>query len=199
VLRVEAASTGDDEAVAPARDAIRILHEIAVSQARFDTALWFQTAGELVHSDRIHDTCSGMLAGLLYLAERLDEAAIVDIIGLRMSSTVDPRGAAAFLEGFLAVNALVLVKNRAVVGALDAFIQAVPKDRFRDVLPVLRRAFARLGTTERRYLLENLLAVRTIGEHAREAKQVLASQDVEKLKDMSADIAAAMDDLDDLL
>lgn len=199
VLRVEGASTGDDEAIAPARDAIRILHEIAVSQARFDTALWFQTAGELVHSDRIHGACAGMLAGLLYLAEKLDEAAIVDIVGLRMSSTIDPRSAAAFLEGFLSVNALVLVKNRAVVGALDAFIQAVPPDRFRDVLPVLRRAFARLGATERRYLLENLLAVRTIGEHAREAKQVLASKDVEKLKEMSSDIAAAMDDLDDLL
>jgi hypothetical protein len=199
VLRVETASIGDDEAVMPAREAIRILHEIAVSQARFDTSLWFQTAGELVHSDRIHGACAGMLAGLLYLAERLDETAIVDLVGLRLSSTIDPRTAAAFLEGFLAVNALVLVKNRAVVGALDQFIQNVPPERFRDVLPVLRRAFAGLGATERRYLLENLLAVRAIGDKAREAKQVLATKDVEKLKEMSEDIAKAMDDLDDLL
>jgi len=199
VLRVEAASVGDDEAVAPAREAIRILHEIAVSQARFDTSLWFQTAGELVHSERIHGACAGMIAGLLYLAERIDETGIVDLVGLRMSSTIDPGTAAAFLEGFLSVNALVLVKNRAVVGALDSFIQGVPADRFRDVLPVLRRAFAGLGATERRYLLENLLAARTIGEQAREAKQVLASKDVEKLKEMSADIAKAMNDLDDLL
>lgn len=199
VLRIEAASIGDDEAVQPAREAIRILHEIAVSQARFDTSLWFQVAGELVHGDHIHGACAGMLAGLLYLAERLDEAAIVDIVGLRMSSTIDPRTAAAFLEGFLSVNALVLVKNRAVVGALDSFLQAVAADRFRDVLPILRRAFAGLGATERRYLLENLLALRKIGEHAREASQVLASKDVEKLKEMSEDIAKAMDDLDDLL
>ena len=199
VLRVEAASVGDDEAVLPAREAIRILHEIAVSQSRFDTSLWFQTAGELVHSERIHGACAGMLAGLLYLAERLDEAAIVQIIGLRMSSTIDPRAAAAFLEGFLSVNALVLVKNRAVVGALDSFLQGVPADRFRDVLPILRRAFSGLGATERRYLLENLLSLRAIGEHAREASQVLASKDVEKLKEMSDDIAKAMDDLDDLL
>jgi hypothetical protein len=199
VLRVEGASIGDDDAVAPAREAIRILHEIAVSQARFDTSLWFQTARELVDSERIHGACAGMLAGLLYLAERLDEAAVADLVGLRMSSTIDPRSAAAFLEGFLSVNALVLVKNRAVVGALDAFIQAVPPDRFRDVLPVLRRAFSALGATERRYLLENLLAVRTSGEHARDAAQVLASKDVDKLKAMSEDIAKAMDDLDDLL
>ncbi len=199
VLRIEAACIGDDEAVLPARDAIRILHEIAVSQSGFDTALWFQTVGDLVHSERIHGACAGMLAGLLYLAERLDEGGVVDVIALRMSSTVDPQSAAAFLEGFLSVNSLVLVKNRAVVSALDGFLQGVDGERFRDVLPMLRRAFAGLGATERRYLVENLLAVRAIGDTASEASRVLATKDVEKLKEMSADIAAAMDDLDDLL
>ncbi len=199
VLRIEQASIGDDDAIAPARDAIRILHEIAVSQARFDTSLWFQLAGDLVNSDRIHGACAGMLAGLLYLAHKLDEPAIVQVVGLRLSSTTDPRAAAAFLEGFLSVNALVLVRNREVVGALDAFVQAVPADRFKDVLPVLRRAFSGLGATERRYLTENLIAVRQIGGSAREAQQVLATKDVEKLKEMSEDISKAMDDLDDLL
>jgi hypothetical protein len=199
VLRIEGASIGDDEAVVPARNAIRILHEIAVSQSRFDTSLWFTTASELVASDRIHAACAGMLAGLLYLAERLDESAITTIVAFRLSNTVDPGAAAAFLEGFLSVNALVLVKNRAIVAALDVFLQSVEAERFRDVLPVLRRAFSGLGATERRYLLENLLATRKIGEHAREATQVLASKDVDKLKAMSEDIAKAMDDLDDLL
>lgn len=198
VLRIEAAATGDEEATAPAREAIRILHEIASSQSRFDTSLWFTIAAELVHKETIHGACAGMIAGLLYLAERLDDATLVQIVGLRLSNTVDPQAAASFLEGFLAVNALVLVKNRAIVGALDRFMQEVPADRFKGVLPVLRRAFSRLGATERRYLLENLLALRAIGD-ARGAQQVLATRDVEKLKAMSEDIAKAMDDLDDLL
>ena len=198
VLRVESACIGDDEAVKPAQSAIRILHEIAVAQRRFDTSLWFQTARELVDSTRIHGACAGMLAGLLYMGEKLGEQEIADLVTLRVSSIIDPGAGAAFLEGFLAVNALVLVKNRAIVGALDSFLQTIPSDRFRDVLPVLRRAFSGLGQTERRYLTENLLAVRPIGE-GREAQQVLASQDVEKLKAMSDDIAKAMDDLDDLL
>lgn len=199
VLRVEPASMGTDEAVVPAREAIRILHEIAVSQARFDTSLWFTTARELVDGDRIHAACAGMLAGLQYLAERLDEQAVSTLVAFRLSSTVDPAAGAAFLEGFLSVNALVLVKNRAIVGALDQFLQAIPQERFRDVLPVLRRSFASLGAAERRYLVENLLAQRKIGAHAQAATQVLASRDVEKLKAMSDDIAKAMDDLDDLL
>lgn len=198
VLRIEGACVGDDEAVQPARAAIRILHEIAAAQRRFDTSLWFSTARSLVDSTRIHGACAGMLAGLLYMAEKLTEQEVADLVTLRVSSVVDPGAGAAFLEGFLSVNALVLVKNRAVVTALDGFLQTIPTDRFRDVLPVLRRAFAGLGQTERRYLLENLLAVRTIGE-GREAQQVLATKDVEKLKAMSEDIAKAMDDLDDLL
>ena len=199
VLRIEGASRGDDDAVMPARHAIRILHEIAVSQTRFDTALWFATAGELVTSERIHGACAGTLGGLLYLADRLDDTAVTTMVSFRLSSTVDPGGAAAFLEGFLSVNALVLVRNRAIVAALDGFMQSVAAGRFRDVLPVLRRAFASLGATERRYLLDNLLAVRKIGEHARDAAGVLASKDVDKLKAMSDDITKAMDDLDDLL
>lgn len=199
VLRIEGASVGDDGAVLPARDAIRILHEIAVSQTRLDTSLWFATASELVTSERIHGACAGMLGGLLYLADRLDDAAVTAIVAFRLSSTVDPGAAARFLEGFLSVNALVLVKNRAIVAALDGFVQSVAAGRFRDVVPVLRRAFASLGATERRYLLENLLAIRKIGEHARGAAQVLAEQDIDKLKAMSADITQAMDDLDDLL
>lgn len=198
VLRIEGACTGNEEAVRPAVVAIRILHEIAVAQRRFDTALWFATTRQLVDSTKIHGTCAGMLAGLLYMAEKLGEQEVADLVTLRVSSIVDPGAGAAFLEGFLSVNALVLVKNRAVVTALDSFLQGIASDRFRDVLPVLRRAFSGLGQTERRYLLENLLAARKIGE-GREAQQVLASKDVEKLKAMSEDIAAAMDDLDDLL
>jgi hypothetical protein len=199
VLRVEGAATGGDDAMAPVIRALRTLHEIAASQTRFDTSLWFTTARALIDGARIHGACAGCLAGLLYLAERLDDAALVDLVTSRLSSALAPGAAAAFLEGFLAVNALVLVKHRGIVGALDGFLQAVPDDRFRDVLPVLRRAFAGLGATERRYLIENLLAVRAIGAHGRAATAVLAAKDVETLKAMDADLGSVMDDLDGLL
>ena len=56
-----------------------------------------------------------------------------------------------------------------------------------------------LGPTERRYLLENVLGARKIGDKARAAQAVLLEKDKDKLLAMSADIAKAMDDLDDLL
>lgn len=199
VLRVEGACQGDDAAIAPAIDALRVLHELAVAQRRLDRELWFATALALVRGDRVHPRCAGLLAGLMFLGEQLTEADVVGLVAVRLSSLADPAAGAAFLEGFLAVNALVLVKNRAIVAALDGFMQGIAAERFRDVVPLLRRALAGLGATERRYLLEHLLAVRQIGGSARAAAQVLAAKDVDKLAEINADLASAMDDLDDLL
>ena len=67
------------------------------------------------------------------------------------------------------------------------------------MLPTLRRAFSGLGPTERRYLLENVLALRNLLDKGRAAQEILREQDKEKLKEMSGDLAKAMDELDDLL
>ena len=199
LLRVRAACTGDEDAVAPAREALKTLHELAQSQARVDRAAWHVTARELIDSYTVHASCSGLAAGLLYLAQVLSEEEVSLLVGQRLSLLSDPASGADFLAGFLEVNALVLVKNKAVVAALDGFLNHIPGDRFRDALPTLRRAFSSLGATERRYLLENLLAVRKISDKARQAQAVIAEKDKDKLKAMSADLSKALDDLDDLL
>jgi hypothetical protein len=199
VLRVPGGCTGNDESVLPAKEALRTLHEIALTQPVVDKAAWIAQAHALVGSYAVNPGCSGMAAGLLYLAEELDESALALVVGQRLSNVLEPAAAAAFLGGFFEVNALVLVKSRPIVQALDAFLVAIDVERFRDTLPMLRRAFGALGATERRYLLENLLALRKIGAHAAEAKAVIDESDKEKLKAMGADMAKVLDDLDDLL
>ncbi len=199
VLRVHGGCTGSDEAVAAAKEALRTLHDVALSQPIVDRAAWLAAARELVDSDAVNPSASGMACGLLYLAQAIDDAEVARIVGLRLGGATPPEAAASFLAGFLEVNALVLVKSRPVVEALDAFLGGIAPERFKDTLPVLRRAFAALGATERRYLLENVLAARKLGDKARAAQAVLLEKDREKLKEMSEDLSQAMDDLDDLL
>lgn len=199
VLRVPSACTGTDEAVAPAKDALKTLHEIAQSQSKVDKSTWLDAARELVDSYAVHPACSGLAAGLLYLAQQLDDTAVGALVGQRLSQVSEPKAAASFLEGFFEVNALVLVKSRPVVQALDTFLCGIDPSHFKDTLPTLRRAFRPLGPTERRYLLENLLGARKIQDKAREAQAVIAEKDKEKLKAMSTEISKVMDDLDDLL
>jgi hypothetical protein len=199
LLRLEDACTCSEEAAQRPKDALRILHRVALNRGTVDREAWFYAARMLVESYAVNPGASGLCCGLLYLAQVIRDEDLALIVGQRLSNTLDPEGAAGFLQGFLEVNALALVKSRPVVAALDSFLTGIEGPRFRDALPVLRRAFAVLGPTERRYLLENLLAVRNIGEKAREAQAILLEKDKDKLKAMSADLSQAMDDLDDLL
>jgi hypothetical protein len=199
ILRVEGACTGSDEGVKSAKAALHKLHGVALVQPRVDRAGWFAAARGLSASYAVNPGAAGLAAGLLYLAQVIDDAAIGLLVGQRLSNTLDPAGAAGFLEGFFEVNALALVKSRPVVAALDAYLIGIDKERFRDLLPVLRRAFSALGPTERRYLLENVIGARKIGEKGREAAAILLEKDREKLKAMSADLSRVMDDFDDLL
>ena len=140
-----------------------------------------------------------------FAGQPADPSMLVDLDALRdayydlRTDPAEPTRAASFLQGFLQVNALALVKSRAVVTALDAFLARIDKARFRDALPVLRRAFVTLGATERRYLLENVLSVQRATERAKAGESVLAERDRDKLRAMSGDLAKAMEDLDDLL
>lgn len=199
VLRVEDACTGNEEAVQRPKEALRILHSVALAQPLVDRAAWFTAASAVASSYAVNPSAAGLATGLLYLAQQIRDDDVSRIVGQRLGSTLDPAGAAGFLQGFFEVNALALVKSRPVVTALDAFLTGIDTDRFRDALPVLRRAFASLGPTERRYLLENVLGVHRLGEQAKAAQAILLEKDKEKLKAMSADLAQAMDDLDDLL
>jgi hypothetical protein len=198
VLRVRDACTGSDAAVAGPRMALRTLHEVSLAQPLVDKDAWLSAACSLATSYQVNPGAAGLAAGLLYLAAVLDDDAVAGMIAQRVSDTAAPAHAAAFLGGFLEVNALALVKSRAVVAALDRFLAGIDAGRFRDALPVLRRAFCRLDATERRYLLENVLALRRASPRTA-AKAVLAERDKAKLQAMGGDLAQAMEDLDDLV
>src|SRR5690606_12771787 len=128
--RVRAACTGGDDAVAPAKIALRTLHDLGVSKAFLDRKAWIDEARALTDDFAVNPGCSGLCCGLLYLAQELAEDDVALIIGLRLGDAGEPLAAAAFLEGFLEVNALVLVKSRPVVEALDAFVASIDPGRF---------------------------------------------------------------------
>ncbi|MCP3102672.1 DUF5682 family protein [Myxococcus sp. K15C18031901] len=199
LLRLREACDCAPDAVAGVLEALRTLHEVALAQPGVDKAGWLTEARWLMASDTVHPAASGLCAGLLYLAQELTEAEVAREVRQRVSPATNPETGASWLEGFLRVNALVLVKNREVVVALDAFLAAMEPERFRQTLPVLRRALSTLGHTERRYLMENVVGARKLTAQGGAAKAVLAEKDKAKLKDMSAELGKALDDLDDLL
>ncbi len=63
---------------------------------------------------------------------------------------------AAWLDGFLEGSELLLLHDRRLWGLLDSFIYQLPPDRFVEILPLLRRAFARFSDASRRQLHERV-------------------------------------------
>jgi hypothetical protein len=199
VLRLENACSGDAEAIKPALEAMRLLQETSQAQPLVDKEAWLAVARGLTANFVVNAQASGMAAGLLYLAQALTDAEAAALIAQRLSNTANPDNCAAFLEGFLEVNATVIVKSRPVIAALDTFLCGLEIERFKNALPALRRALGPLGATERRYLLENLVALRNLGGSAQAARAIVVEKDKAKLKEMNKDLGKVMDDLDDLL
>ena len=197
VLRVGDACAGTDEAMPPVTEALRAARCRDGPADRGQRRGWRRHGASLTVIRSIRSR-PGRL-GCCIWPRRSANRRSSQIVGQRLSNTLEPDKSASFLTGFLDVNALVIIKNRPVVEALDAFIQSIEADRFRNVLPTLRRAFAVLGATERRYLLENVLAIRNLSGHGRSAQQILSEKDREKLKSIAGDLSKTIDELDDLL
>lgn len=197
-LRLPLSLLGDVEATAPARGAMLLLQELALTQPGLDRAAWFTGLHGISGDETVESTAAGTAAALLYLARECTEEQLRALLDRRLSDTITPARSADFLAGFFSVNALVLLKNREIVAALSAFLAGLGGDAFRDTLPALRRAFAVLGSSERRFLLEHLVALHG-GAAKAESAQVLTAPDKAALTDLSKTLGDALDDLNDLL
>lgn len=197
-LRLPLSLRGDAEATQPAREAMVLLQELALSQRELDRASWFAGLKEIAADETLEPTSTGTAAALLHLARECTEDELRVLLDRRLADTIMPARSADFLAGFFSVNALVVLKNRQIVAALSAFLAGLTPDVFRETLPALRRAFSVLGSSERRFLLENLVALH--GSTARaESAQVLTAPDKAALSDLGKSLGDALDDLNDLL
>ena len=79
-------------------------------------------------------------------------------VAARLSSTLSPGvplpRAAAWLEGFLGEAAHILLHDAKLLGLVDAWLLALPEEGLLEALPLLRRATASFGVSERQRLLK---------------------------------------------
>lgn len=205
-VRLGGAATASDEDAPAINDALRTLQELSVTQPHLDQPAWLAAMSQVAESFVVHPSCAGTAAGLLVLARLWSDAELDQALRLRLSATSETKRSAEFLTGFLQVNALAIVKNPLVVPILDTYLQSLPPEAFRDVVPMLRRMFAELGKTERRYLVEQVVSLATARSaadglplDARDAARVLTAHDEAQVRSMNDELQQAMDDLDDLL
>ena len=113
---------------------------------------WLDSLATVADRQDVHGLVAGRIVRLLLDAGRIDAGEANRRLSLALSLAGEPARSAAFLEGFLAGEALLLLHDRALLAAIDSWLTSVAGDAFDDLLPLLRRAFAGYEAPERRMI-----------------------------------------------
>ena len=113
---------------------------------------WLRALGHIRHGSSAHALLQGLATRLLLDAHELPPDAVAQALSLNLSQGSDPARAAAWLEGFLNRNAMVLLHDSAVWQLVDDWLQALSDEHFTRILPLIRRTFSAFDPSEKRDL-----------------------------------------------
>ncbi len=113
---------------------------------------WRRALRQVSQQQGTHALIAGLASRLLLDDGALpaDEAGAA--LGLQLSRGADPARAAAWLEGFLNRNAMVLLHDATVWTLVDRWLSGLSEEHFMAVLPLVRRTFSSFEAGERRDL-----------------------------------------------
>lgn len=143
---------------------------------------WLQALRGIASDANVHGSVSGRVNRMLLDGGQLDSEECARRLSRRLSHGSEAPAAAAWLDGFLAGEALLLLHDDVLLKLIDDWVADISETTFEDLLPLLRRTFARFQPPERRQ----------IGEHLRDrggAGGVAAASSVLDLDQASAAIA----------
>ncbi len=87
---------------------------------------------------------------MLFDARQATTEATPPAVGLALAPAQAPAYATAWIAGFLRGLGLVLIHHRALFGLLDTWLGGLAEKVFREIVPLLRRAFAGFSASGRR-------------------------------------------------
>lgn len=137
---------------------------------------WREAIRRVADLPGVHGKVGGRCCRLLYDGGTLSEAEISAWASRALSPGTDAMAGAAWIEGFLEESGAVLLANDALWGAVDAWVQALPGETFKQMLPLLRRTFATFHASERRQLGERVKGGARATHAAREIDEERAAK-----------------------
>ena len=156
----------DDDSASSLRTMLLAAHSaVALRDAQEQTQAWQRALRLVAESSTAHALLQGLATRLL-LDEGLWQAAeAAQALSLHLSSGVEPLQAAAWLEGFLNRNAMVLLHDQQLWQLVNDWLCGLSEAHFTHILPLVRRTFAAFSASERRDL----------GQRARQASGTAAA------------------------
>jgi len=155
-IGLPASCTGLDYAAAqPLLARIEASHQaIRLLQNPAHAADWYAALAAVQRNAASNGLLAGSATRFLFDAQQADANATATTLGLALAPAQPTDYATAWIEGFLRGSGLLLIHHRELFGLLDTWLGSLPEDTFREIVPLLRRAFTDFSLPERRQLLE---------------------------------------------
>ena len=149
----------DAEAAQDLREPLLAAHAaVALRAAEPQTAAWQAALRQLALSPGSAALLRGLGCRLLMDEGVWPADEVAPQLSRHLSAGAEPMDAAAWLEGFLNRNAVVLLHDAALWSLVDGWLRSLTDEAFTRVLPLVRRTFAGFSASERRALGERAKA-----------------------------------------
>jgi hypothetical protein len=115
---------------------------------------WLKTLATMIDRTDVHGLLSGRIVRLLLDAEQLSDVPVR--MHRALSAGVPAADKAAWVDGFFADGALLLIHDAELRGLLDEWVCQLDDRQFVDMLPLLRRTFGTFAAAERQAIAERI-------------------------------------------
>jgi hypothetical protein len=120
------------------------------------TESWLASLAGMVDRTDVNGQLVGRLVRLLLDAGRLGDVPVR--LARALSQGVEASGKAAWVDGFFADGAQLLIHDSVLRELLDGWIRGLDEREFVDMLPLVRRTFGTFGPAERRAIADRIAA-----------------------------------------
>jgi Family of unknown function (DUF5682) len=145
----------DAEAAESLRTSLIAAHDaVRLRDGEETTAAWRGALRSIAFGESAAPLLRGVACRLLLDDAQIDSEGASQQLARNLSAGAPPTEAAAWLEGFLNRNAMVLLHDEAVWPLVDGWLSALGEEHFLQVLPLVRRSFADFSGADRRALGE---------------------------------------------
>src|SRR4029453_14379823 len=117
---------------------------------------WLETLGTMIDRTDVNGLLNGRIVRLLLDAEQLGDAPVR--MQRALSAGVSAADKAAWVDGFFADGALLLIHDAQLRSLLDEWICQLDDAQFVDMLPLLRRTFGTFAAAERQAIAGRITA-----------------------------------------
>ncbi len=115
---------------------------------------WFETLNRVMSKEGVNPIIAGCTCRLLLDAQQFDEEESDRLISYALSSNHEPTFVASWLEGFLKGSGMILIYDHRLWNLIYGWVSSLSQDIFMELLPLLRRSFAKFEFGERRQIGE---------------------------------------------